>query len=64
MQKLDSLEFSLFLNKCPQKDGRTWTSCITKCYAEKKHIKDACKEEKEKYFKTLELLSQGKTRND
>ena len=64
MQKLDSLEFSLFLSKCPQKDGRTWTSCITKCYAEKKYIKDACKEEKEKYFKTLELLSYGKTRND
>lgn len=64
MQKLDSLEFSLFLSKCPQKDGRIWGACITKCYAEKKHIKDACKEEKEKYFKTLELLSYGKTRND
>ena len=64
MQKLDSLEFSLFLSKCPEKCGRIWGACITECYENNKYIKDACKAEKEKYFKTLELLSQGKTQND
>lgn len=64
MIRVDSLEFLLFVDKCPQKDGRVWPSCMTTCYANNKYIKNACKEEKQKYFETIERLSRGKTRND